>query len=120
MPEDSGQADVDIIWSAYADRVRDAFKIFADNLGVGENEKLCRDRFARALVMVRRARDLALQAASGEVFAEAAPEPVARSSSVEHAVEGEEMSAGPLSDEDQALIDKALAGTRGLSRYARR
>ena len=55
MPNDSAMDDAEIIHTAYAERVREAFKIFADNLGVGENEKLCRDRFVRSLDMVRKA-----------------------------------------------------------------
>jgi hypothetical protein len=111
MPEHSGRDDADIIHAAYAERVREAFKIFADNLGVGENEKLCRDRFLRALLIVRRARDLAVQAAAGEA---AQPVPDATARSKEAAGAGEEISAGALSAEDQALVDKALAGTTGI------
>ncbi len=106
MANSSGYDDAEIIHAAYAERVREAFKIFADNLGVGENEKLCRDRFLRSLEMVRRARDLALLAASAEGIDAAAP---AEAPAVQHAEGGAEA----LSPEYQSFIDKALAGTRG-------
>jgi hypothetical protein len=95
--------DEEIIRSAYAERVMEAFKVFADNLAVGQSEKDCRDRFIRALDMVRRARDLALRAASGADGLE----PMA-----ERFIAAED-EATALSAEDQAMIDKALAGTTG-------
>ena len=118
MPDASGRDDAEILHTAYAERVREIFKVFADNLSVGENEALCRERFVRALLFARRARDLAVRAAEGEVFAE--PAAIVASKRDEPAP-GEEIAAGPLSPEHQAMVDKALAGTRGTSSpYPRR
>ncbi len=102
MPE-SAHDDAQIIFAAYADRVSDAFKAFAENLATGQNEQACAMRFRRALEMVRKARDLALLAAT-QTLAEA--DPVQQS----HTAVPE---AGALSAEDQALVDQALAGTTG-------
>lgn len=104
MP-DSAHNDADIIFAAYADRVTDAFKVFAESLGSGQSEQSCVMRFRRALEMVRRARDLALQAAAGPAMAEAGSEELRRVASQE--------AGEPLSAEDQALIEQALAGTTG-------
>jgi hypothetical protein len=101
--------DAAIIRSAYAEKVVEAFKIFADGLSVGENERECRDRFLRSLELVRRARDLALVAASGPGAAERAAERAAEAV----AADAEDRAAAALSAEDQALVDKALEGTRG-------
>jgi hypothetical protein len=101
--------DEDIIRGAYAEKVREAFKVFADNLSVGQNEKECRDRFLRALEMVRKARDLALLVASDAGAADAAADRAAEAL----AAADEEQAGAALSAEDQALIDKALEGTRG-------
>ena len=101
MPE-SSHSDADIIFTAYADRVTEAFKVFAEGMGSGQSEQSCVMRFRRALDMVRRARDLALQTAA-ETGAAAEPE------QLRHAAVKEEA----LSAEDQALIDSALAGTTG-------
>jgi hypothetical protein len=110
MSEFSVRADdAEIIRSAYADKVVEAFKVFADGLSVGQNERECRDRFLRALDMVRRARDLALEIASG---ADAAERETARAIEAD-AADAAERAATQLSAEDQALIDKALEGTRG-------
>ena len=116
MADSSGHDDVDIIYAAYAERVREAFRIFADNLGVGENEKLCRDRFQRALQMVRRARDLALQEAGGAngLAAAAKVEPAAPSDA--RAAAQDKSASEALSAEYQSMVDKALAGTRGTGR----
>ncbi|HKS90076.1 MAG TPA: hypothetical protein VJR70_11590 [Stellaceae bacterium] len=110
MSDDRGHDDAEIIRAAYAERVRDAFRIFADNLGVGENEKLCRDRFERSLQMVRRARDLALLTASGHFVPDAPP-----SQAPAEQADASEGAADPLSAEDQALVEKILAGTRGTA-----
>ena len=101
MPE-SAHNDADIIFTAYADRVTDAFKVFAENLSTGQSEQACVVRFRRAIEMIRRARDLALQAAAGTAGG----------------AEAEQRAALPaesevLSAEDQARIDQALAGTTG-------
>lgn len=100
----SAHDDAEIILAAYADRVTDAFKIFAENLGTGQGEQACVMRFRRALDLVRKARDLALHAAASGV-ADAEPEQQRRPSGQE---ESEVLSA-----EDQALIEQALSGTTG-------
>ena len=120
MSDDSGRDDTEIIHSAYAERVKEAFKVFADNLGIGENEKLSRDRFLRALLLMRRARDLALQAAAGEGAAD--PAKAAAFGKGDEATAGDDqLAAAGLSAEHQSLVDKVLAGTRGTaSPYPRR
>ena len=124
MPDESAHQDAEIVLAAYAERVREAFKIFADNMGVGENEKLCRDRFARSLQILRRSRDVALQIAMGNTDAGLAEAPAAGQGNVAQAAETSEGAAAEqLSAEYQALVDKALAGTRGATlttRYPRR
>ena len=55
--------DVTVIQAAYQEKVRDIFKVLADALSVGENERACQQRFKRALQLAKRARDLALEAA---------------------------------------------------------
>jgi hypothetical protein len=58
--------DVAVIQSAYQEKVRDIFKVLADALSVGENERACQQRFQRALRLAKRARDLAFEAAKEE------------------------------------------------------
>ena len=58
--------DVEVIQAAYQDKVRDIFKVLADGLSVGENERACQVRFKRALLLAKKARDLALAAARDE------------------------------------------------------
>ena len=106
MPE-SAHSDAEIILNAYADRVAEAFKVFAENLNTGQNQQDCVVRFRRALDMSRRARDLALEAAAGPAAAEAGSEELRRIAS-QQASEGEGLSA-----EDQAMIEQALSGTTG-------
>jgi len=107
MPDDSGHDDAEIIRGGYAERVKEAFKVFAENLAVGQSEPACKDQFIRAMALARKTRDLALQTMSGEVRGEpAAPR---RDST---AADSQEMAEG-LSAEDQALVDQALAGTTG-------
>ena len=105
MP-DNAHSDAEIIQTAYADRITDAFTVFAENLSTGQSEQACVMRFRRALEMIRRARDLALQTAAGPAPAEAGSEELRRTSSSQEAGE-------PLSAEDQALIEQALSGTTG-------
>jgi hypothetical protein len=100
MLEDSFQRDAEIIRAAYAEKVQEAFKLFAENISIGQNEKSCRDRFIRSLGLMRRARDIALEASNGGALADAAA-PIM------------EVELEPLSAEDQALIDQAVAGTTG-------
>ena len=61
MPEDSREVDAEIIHAAYADRVTDAFRIFAENISQGQNENNCKERFLRAMQLIRKARNLALE-----------------------------------------------------------
>lgn len=102
MP-DSARDDAEIIFAAYADRVTDAFKILAENMATGQGEQGCVMRFRRALELIRKARDLALHAAT-QTMAESEPVQLGRPAQEESEV---------LSAEDQALIDQALAGTTG-------
>lgn len=108
MPDDSPDLDTGIILAAYADTVKDAFKIFAENLGSGQNEQLCQERFRRALLLVRKARDLALQASAEGAGSQAAHGAVA--------AKREEVAVDPLSAEDRALIDAAVGGTTGVAK----
>ena len=55
--------DVAVIQAAYQEKVKDIFKVLADALSVGENEKACQQRFQRALRLAKKARELALEAA---------------------------------------------------------
>jgi hypothetical protein len=107
----SSARDREIIQAAYADRVREAFRIFAENLTMGENERSSRERFLRAVEQTRKARDIALEAVAGTANAAeaAAAEEAARAQS-----QRQEADAGDgLSDEERALIEQALAGTTG-------
>jgi len=116
MPENRFHDDAEIIRSAYAERVIEAFKVFAENLSAGQSEQLCQERFRRSLLLVRKTRDLALQASSGEMVVEpGAPHPNSGAAGGGNADDA-------LSAEDQAVVDQALAGTTGhaavpVSRY---
>jgi hypothetical protein len=55
-----------VIQAAYHEKVKDIFKVLADALSIGENERNCQQRFQRALRMAKKARDLALEAAREE------------------------------------------------------
>ena len=69
MDEPSGfgrDDDVNVIQAAYQEKVRDIFKVLADALSVGENERAYQQRFKRALILAKKARDLALEAALDE------------------------------------------------------
>lgn len=97
-----------IIAEAYAEKVREAFRVFADNIAVGQSEKSCKERFLRSMQIAQRARTLAMEALSGvsvveptEFSDEAGDGPLARQQQT------------ALSAEDQAMIDQALAGTTG-------
>ncbi|MGE5268339.1 MAG: hypothetical protein ACM3JG_01560 [Thiohalocapsa sp.] len=103
MPE-SVHSDADIILAAYADRLVEAFKVFAENLSTGQPEAACVIRFKRGVEQIRKARDLALRAVTEAAFgAQGEAQKVAAA----------EQPADPLSAEDQALVDHALAGTTG-------
>ncbi|HEX6442871.1 MAG TPA: hypothetical protein VF007_11835 [Stellaceae bacterium] len=63
LPVPARDDDVVVIQLAYQEKVKDLFKVLADALAVGENERACQQRFQRGLRLVKRARDLALAAA---------------------------------------------------------
>ena len=111
MPNDTPDVDVeaDIIRAAYAERVKEAFMVFAENLAVGQGEKSCKDRFLRSLLLVKKARDLAIEAMNAEVVVEAA------AARPESAAETAEAAAGMLSAADRAMIDQAVGGTTGVA-----
>jgi hypothetical protein len=107
MPDDSAVIDANIIRAAYAEKVKDAFIVFAENLAVGQGEKSCKERFLRSLEMVKKARDLALEAVSGEDVVEPpAPSEAAVPNSDETPADG-------LSASDRAMIEQAVGGTTG-------
>lgn len=107
MPQDSYELDSEIIHAAYAEKVKDAFKLFAENIAVGQNEKNCRERFVRQLELMRKARDIALEASSsGDTAAGLAAAAALAATTAEPPVE-------QLSAEDQALIDQAVGATTG-------
>ena len=105
MSEDRRDTDVEIIAAAYAERVREAFRAFADNLGMGQNEKTSAERFQRSLELIRKARDVALQVVQGAPAEPAGARP-------ESAREGESGEDG-LSPEVREMIEHAVEQTRG-------
>jgi hypothetical protein len=114
MPDEELERDIEIVRSAYAERVSDAFRIFAENLGMGQGEKSCTERFVRALSLTRKARDLALAAVQpAAVAGEPAMAEAASATAPSDPSEG-------LSAEDKALIEHALAGTTGIAAPRRR
>ena len=62
MRDDGLPDEADIIAAAYADRVRELFKTFAETVYTGEPERDAVTRFKRALLSVRRVHALALTA----------------------------------------------------------
>jgi hypothetical protein len=117
MSDDSRDPDADIIRASYSDKVKEAFLSFADNLTVGQSEKSCKERFVRSLLLVKRARDLALEAISGMdgVDLEAA---AAELAAADAGRSGATL-AEALSAEDQAMIEHALSGTTGVAKPVR-
>ena len=109
MPDDSPNSDANIIRAAYADKVKEMFMVFAENLTGGQPEKLSKERFLRSMDLVRKARDLAL-----DVISEGAGDPQAPG--IEGAAQRDETSAERLSAEDQAMIDAAVGGTTGVAK----
>jgi hypothetical protein len=117
MSETSQSDDAAIIQAAYADRVTEAFKVFAENLGMGQAPKASQERFQRAIELTRRARDMAL-AALAEV--DAAPPHASAAAGAAEAGEAKPAAkpaeanlTDALSPEDQALIQMVLDGTSG-------
>jgi hypothetical protein len=109
MLESRAGLDGEIIHSAYAERVREAFRVFAESISMGENEKSCKERFLRSLQVTRRARDMAIDALNGIDMVE----PTADIADAKRKRYGEAASA-PLSAEDQAMVDAALSKTTGV------
>jgi hypothetical protein len=99
--------EAEFITLAYSEKVKEAFLAFAENLSVGQAEKSCKERFLRSLGMIKKARDLALDAISEEYVAEA-----------DEARPAEEAAGEGLSDEDREMIEHALSGTTGVARVA--
>ena len=91
------------ITAGYAEKVKEAFIAFAENLSVGQAENSCKERFLRSLTMIKKARDLALDAISEGYVAEAEARP------------REEAAPEALSAEDQEMIEHALSGTTGVA-----
>ena len=63
MADDGLSEDARIIAAAYADRVTDLFKVFAEAVATGEPDRDAVVRFKRGLMSAQRVRDLALAAA---------------------------------------------------------
>jgi hypothetical protein len=61
MP-DASMDDAQIVARAYADRVSELFKVFAEAVATGEPDREAVIRFKRNLIAAQRVRDLALQA----------------------------------------------------------
>ena len=53
MSDNNQEADIEIVRAAYADRVTDAFRVFAENIAMGQNENNCKERFIRAVQLIR-------------------------------------------------------------------
>jgi hypothetical protein len=64
MPETGLPTDAEIIAGAYAERVRDLFKIFAEAVYTGEPERDATVRFRRGLDSARRIYAAAVEAAA--------------------------------------------------------
>jgi len=54
--------DLEIISAAYADRLKELFRVFAEAVQTGEPDREAVIRFKRGLLSVRRVRELALAA----------------------------------------------------------
>ena len=63
MPGPGLPDDAQILAGAYADRVRDLFKVFCESVATGEPERDAVIRFRRGLVTARRVYAAALEAA---------------------------------------------------------
>jgi hypothetical protein len=112
MPDDHTESDAEIIRAAYAEKVKEAFKVFAENVGMGQNQKASTERFVRSLELMRKARDLALEATAASAAAVVEPAREGLPNAGEPALDIPR-TVDLLSAEDQALIEQALAGTTG-------
>jgi hypothetical protein len=121
MPEENREFDIQIIRAAYAERIQDAFRVFAENIGMGQSEKNCTERFIRSMELIRKARDLALAALDNAAGPRAAAgDNAAGAATHAGATPGEAGGAQPaasglegLSAEDRAMVEQALSGTTG-------
>jgi hypothetical protein len=104
--------EAEFITAAYAEKVKESFLAFAENLSVGQAEKSCKERFLRSLAIIKKARDLALLAIIEGESGEGAGLHDGRPGAEEAAGEG-------LSAEDQAMIEAALSGTTGVAKPVR-
>jgi hypothetical protein len=104
--------EAEFITAAYAEKVKESFLAFAENLSVGQAESSCKERFLRSLAMIKKARDLALVAIIEGETVEAQGPYEGRPGTGEAAGEG-------LSAEDQAMIEHALSGTTGVAKPVR-
>ncbi|MBV9829780.1 MAG: hypothetical protein JO001_29520 [Alphaproteobacteria bacterium] len=111
MSDSAHRGDGEIIHTAYAEKVHEAFRIFADAISMGENEKTCKERFLRNLQVTRRARDLAIDAINGIDMVE----PIAALSSEEKKRKYGEPEAVALPAELQAMVDASVSKTTGIS-----
>ena len=122
MPDDSSASDEDIILDAYAEKIREAFKVFAENLTMGQNHKNSAERFQRSIELTRRARDMALNAINGIGIVE--PEEATEDSTADSAGKVSAADLSPMGEgisaEDQKMIEQALAGTTGHKPLLRR
>jgi hypothetical protein len=66
MADNGLSDDARIIAAAYADRIMDLFKVFAEAVATGEPDREAVVRFKRGLMSARHVRDLALAAAKEE------------------------------------------------------
>jgi len=64
MPDREPRSAAEIIESAFEDRVRDLFKVFAEAVYTGEPEAASTARFRRGLESAKRVRAMALAAAN--------------------------------------------------------
>ncbi|MFZ2004849.1 MAG: hypothetical protein WB697_24460 [Stellaceae bacterium] len=63
MPDPGPPNEADILAGAYAERVRELFKVFAEAVATGEPERDAVLRFRRGLITARRVYAAALEAA---------------------------------------------------------
>jgi hypothetical protein len=62
MPADGLPNDVEIIAAAYADRVKELFRVFSEAVATGEPEREAVVKFRRSLLSVRRVFTAAVEA----------------------------------------------------------
>ena len=112
MQEDANALDADIIRSAYAERVKDIFKVFAESLSMGEKEVGSRERLVRSLEMLRRSRDVALEVLHEmDSIVEPTAQPVK--------TEADAASADDLPEELRRIVDQAVGETTGQKQFGR-